>query len=779
MFPYPSGNIHMGHVRNYVIGDICARYHKLKGDEVIHPMGWDAFGLPAENAAIQYKTHPQDWTLSNINNMKSQLLQLDLDLDWDRELATCNKEYYRHQQELFIDLYHAGLAYKKDALVNWDPVDQTVLANEQVIDGKGWRTGADVEKKNLSQWFFKTTQYAEELLQDLDQLDLWPEKVKTMQRNWIGKSVGAEIQFQIINLNEKLNIFTTRPDTIYGASFIAVSVNHTIVKNYLDEQKIEEIKSQFANIQDDKEKLGIPLNATCKHPILDQELPIYIANFVLDNYGEGAIFGCPAHDERDYEFAKKYSLPIIKVIECEDKQLPYTGDGVVINSPILNGLSKTKAIEKIIKYFEEKQIGNKSINYKLRDWGVSRQRYWGCPIPVIYYEDGSYRVLEKSELPVVLPYDVNLEGKGNALLQQDEWREVICPKTKKKAYRETDTFDTFVDSSWYYIRFLNNKLDKPFNTLDIDKYLPVDKYIGGIEHAILHLLYSRFFMKALRDIYKLKINEPFKQLFTQGMITHKTYKDEKGDWVMPKNVGIKEDSYIDTQNGLSITEGPAEKMSKSKKNVIEPDEILENYGINATRIFMISDSPPDRELEWTDEGIQSSKNLIHRIERYFEKEKSPIENIDKHIEKYVSDIENNILNFSLNKCVANIYTLFNYLEKSKIYLGDSKYSKKILICLFPIVPDLSFKLFKKLFADNIKQMNWPEINYKLLEEEVIELPIQIKGKLTSTIKTKKGYQENDIMKLIYQIDKIKAKIDGKKVIKIINVQDKIINIITN
>ncbi|MDB2360113.1 leucine--tRNA ligase, partial [Alphaproteobacteria bacterium] len=603
MFPYPSGNIHMGHVRNYVIGDICARYHKLKGDEVIHPMGWDAFGLPAENAAIQYKTHPQDWTLSNIENMKSQLLQLDLDLDWDRELATCNQDYYRHQQDLFIDLYHAGLAYKKDALVNWDPVDQTVLANEQVIDGKGWRTGADVEKKNLSQWFFKTTHYAEELLQDLNKLNLWPEKVKTMQRNWIGKSMGAEIQFQIKQIKENLNIFTTRPDTIYGASFIAVSINHPIVKNFLDDKRIDEIKSQFANIQDDKEKLGIPLDATCKHPILDKDIPVYIANFVLDNYGEGAIFGCPAHDERDFEFAKKYSLPIIKVIECDDAQLPYTGDGIIINSPLLNGLTKLKAIEKIVNYFEENNIGKKSINYKLRDWGVSRQRYWGCPIPVIYYEDGSYRVLEKSELPVILPYDVDLNGRGNALLQQDKWRKIICPKTKKTAYRETDTFDTFVDSSWYYIRFLNNKLDKPFDNKEIDKYLPVDKYIGGIEHAILHLLYSRFFMKALRDIYKLNIDEPFKQLFTQGMITHKTYKDEKGDWVMPKDVGIKESAHINTLNGLSVIEGPTEKMSKSKKNVIEPNEILENYGINATRIFMISDSPPDRELEWTDEGI--------------------------------------------------------------------------------------------------------------------------------------------------------------------------------
>ena len=779
MFPYPSGNIHMGHVRNYVIGDICARYHKLKGDEVIHPMGWDAFGLPAENAAIQYKTHPQDWTLSNIENMKSQLLELDLDLDWDRELATCNKDYYKHQQALFIDLFHAGLAYKKDALVNWDPIDQTVLANEQVIDGKGWRTGAEVEQKNLSQWFFKTTHYAEELLQDLDKLDLWPEKVKTMQRNWIGKSMGAEIQFQITQINKILNIFTTRPDTIYGASFIAVSINHPIVKEFLDHQKIEEIKIQFTDIQDDKEKLGIPLNATCKHPILDQELPIYIANFVLDNYGEGAIFGCPAHDDRDYEFAKKYSLPIIKVIECEDAQLPFTGDGVVINSPLLNGLTKISAIKKIINYFEEKNIGKKSINYKLRDWGVSRQRYWGCPIPVIYYEDGSYRVLEKSELPVVLPYDVNLNGKGNALLQQDEWRKIICPKTKKTAYRETDTFDTFVDSSWYYIRFLNNKLDKPFENSEIDKYLPVDKYIGGIEHAILHLLYSRFFMKALRDIYSLKIDEPFKQLFTQGMITHKTYKDENGDWVMPKDVGIKESSHINTQNGLAVTEGPTEKMSKSKKNVIEPNEILENYGINATRIFMISDSPPDRELEWTDEGIQSSKNLIHRIERYFEREQTDTKNIDKNIEKYIYDMENNILSFSLNKCVANIYTLFNHLEKSKIYLGNSDYSKKILICLFPIIPNLSSSLYQKLFDDKMDSIHWPSVNHKLLEEEEIELPIQIKGKLTSTLKTKKGYQENDILKLIYQIDKIKAKIDGKKVIKVINVQDKIINIITN
>ena len=555
----------MGHVRNYVIGDICARYHKLKGDEVIHPMGWDAFGLPAENAAIQFKTHPKDWTLANIKNMKDQLMKLDLDIDWDREIATCKEDYYKHQQELFIDLYNAGLAYKKDALVNWDPVDQTVLANEQVIDGKGWRTGADVEKKKLSQWFFKITDYAEELLTDLDKLDLWPDKVKTMQKNWIGKSVGAEIKFKIAKENKHLNIFTTRPDTIYGATFIAISVNHPIVNEYVSEKEIEEIKNKFENIKDEKEKIGIKLDINCKHPIIDKEIPVYIANFVLDTYGEGAIFGCPAHDERDYEFAKKYSLPIIKVIECKNEELPYTGDGKLINSPLLNDLNKDDAIKAIIKIFKKDGLGKEKVNFKIRDWGVSRQRYWGCPIPVIYYEDGTFRVLEKSELPVVLPYNVNLEGKGNALLGLNSWRKIICPKTKKVAFRETDTLDTFVDSSWYYIRFLNNKLPKPFDIQQVNELLPVDKYIGGIEHAILHLLYSRFFMKALRDIYNLKVDEPFKQLFTQGMITHKTYKTSNNEWVMPKEVLINNGKLIREKTKESLIEGPCEKMSKSKK----------------------------------------------------------------------------------------------------------------------------------------------------------------------------------------------------------------------
>ena len=780
MFPYPSGNIHMGHVRNYVIGDICARYHKLKGDEVIHPMGWDAFGLPAENAAIQYGTHPQDWTLSNIQSMKAQLQELDLDLDWDRELATCNQEYYKHQQELFIDLYNAGLAYKKDALVNWDPVDQTVLANEQVIDGKGWRTGATVEQKKLSQWFFKITHYAEELLTDLDNLTLWPDKVKVMQRNWIGKSIGAEIEFKVTDISKNIKVFTTRPDTIYGASFIAVSINHKIVLDLIDISEIEKIKDQFSVIEDDKEKIGIPLGVSCINPINNEPIPLYVANFVLDSYGEGAIFGCPAHDERDFEFAKKYQLPIKKVVECSDDQLPFAGDGKIINSPLLNGLEKNYAISKIIEYFENKKIGRKSINYKIRDWGVSRQRYWGCPIPVIYYEDGTYRVLDKDELPVVLPYDVLLEGKGNALLNNNNWRKIICPKTKKIAFKETDTLDTFVDSSWYYIRFLNNKLDKPFEIADVNKYLPVDKYIGGIEHAILHLLYSRFFMKALRDIYKLEVSEPFKQLFTQGMITHKTYRTKNKDWVMPAEVALVDGDLIHQKTKEKIIEGPTEKMSKSKKNVIEPKEILDSFGIDATRIFMISDSPPDRELEWTDEGIQSSKNLINRIERYFLHEETNVnENTFKLIEKFVYEIEKNILSFSLNKCIANIYTLLNFLEKNKIYLGKHELSKKVLICLFPIIPRLSSTLTKKLLNIEIHKLNWPEVNQSLIEEEEITLPIQVNGKLISTINTKKGYNEKDLLEDIYKNERVYKKTNEKKVIRVINVQDKIINIITD
>ena len=777
MFPYPSGNIHMGHVRNYVIGDISARYHKLKGDKVIHPMGWDAFGLPAENAAIQYNTHPEDWTYRNISQMKAQLQKLDLDLDWDRELATCDKNYYKFQQEIFIDFYNAGLVYKKNALVNWDPVDQTVLANEQVIDGKGWRTGATVEKKNLSQWFFNITSYAEELLSGLDKLELWPNKVKTMQKNWIGKSNGAEIYFDIPALDKKIKIFTTRPDTIYGATFIALSINHPIVSGSISASEIVKIKSEFEKL-DAKEKQGYPLEVKCKHPFLDKMLPVYLANFVLDNYGEGAIFGCPAHDERDFEFAQKYDLEVIKVVECDDSELPYPGDGKIINSESLNGLNKEQGISAAIEMIEKIKIGKRAINYKLRDWGVSRQRYWGCPIPVIYYEDGSYRVLDKSELPVGLPYDVNLDGRGNALTKNESWRKITCSKTGKIAFRETDTLDTFVDSSWYYIRFLDNNAPKPFNNEDVNKYLPVDKYIGGIEHAILHLLYSRFFTKALRDVYGFNIDEPFKQLFTQGMITHKTFQNHKGEWIMPKDIAEYEGRIVDLEHKKEVIVGATEKMSKSKKNVVEPNEILENYGINATRVFMISDSPPDRELEWTDDGIQSAKNLITRIERYFSKEKSDINELAiKEVEKFIFNMEKNILNFSLNKCVANIYTLLNFLEKRSIFLGNDELSKKILIVICPITPSLSTKIFQELFLNKIDDQLWPKLQENLLVEEILKLPIQVNGKLVDFIEMNIDYTEKKALEEIYKRDKIINKIDGKNIKKVINVQNKIINLI--
>ena len=781
MFPYPSGNIHMGHVRNYVIGDIYARYQKLKGFDVIHPMGWDAFGLPAENAAIEYKTHPQDWTLNNIKKMKEQLSTLDLSLDWERELATCDKDYYRFQQEIFIDFYEKGLAYKKNSLVNWDPEDQTVLANEQVIDGKGWRTGAVVEQKELSQWFFKISHYAEELGNSLDELNEWPEKVKIMQKNWIGRSEGCEIVFNIENSEDKIDIFTTRPDTIFGATFIALSINHEILKTIFDDKKIKKIKIDFDNC-DDKEKIGYELPIIAINPVTGDRLPVYVANFVLDTYGQGAIFGCPAHDDRDFEFATKYKLPIKKVMDCSDEELPFTEDGVMINSKFLDGMKKDEAIETIIKYFEKDKSGNRKTNYKLRDWGVSRQRYWGCPIPVIYYEDGSYRVLDKDELPVELPYDIEMDGKGNPLIKHDKWRNIVCSKTGKKALRETDTFDTFVDSSWYFIRFLDNKNPKkPFNEEIINELMPVDKYIGGIEHAILHLLYARFFTKALRDIYDLKFSEPFKELFTQGMITHKTYQNNENAWVLPSDVAIKNKKLIQISTNQEVKEGPSEKMSKSKKNVVDPDEIIKNYGVNATRAFMISDSPPERDLEWTDAGIQSSKNLTNRIERFFSKDfdnKEISEDKNKFIYKTLYEMDKNISNLSLNKYIANIFTLFNYMEKEQINIKNDL-GKKILICLYPLFPSLINKIFKDLFNQNTDDIMWPLIDEKFIIEKIIDLPIQINGKFVTTYKTQIDYKINDIYDNLITTPKINEKIKDKKLVKKINVQNKIINLIFN
>jgi len=768
----------MGHVRNYTIGDIYTRFLKLKGHEVIHPMGWDAFGLPAENAAIQNKTHPKKWTYENIANMKKELQSLNLDLDWDREFATCDELYYKHQQGMFVDFYKKGLAYKKDSMVNWDPVDQTVLANEQVIDGKGWRTGATIIKKNLSQWFFKITDYAEELLTSIDDLSGWPEKVKTMQKNWIGKSLGAEIQFRIKDTDTYIEIFTTRPDTIFGATFIALSINHEFARACFDENQISELQKEFTNAGE-KEKIGLSLNRYCVHPITGDDVPIYVANFVLDNYGQGAIFGCPAHDERDFDFATKYSIPIIKVVECENSDLPYTGTGKMVNSSFLNDLDQKDAIEKIISHMLERKIGKKSVNYKLRDWGVSRQRYWGCPIPVIYYEDGSHRVLDHDELPVILPENAVFTGQGNPLDNTKDWVEIICKKTGKKAFRETDTLDTFVDSSWYFFRFLDSKnQDKPFDVNKIQEFTPVDKYIGGIEHAILHLLYSRFFTKAIRDIYKLKVNEPFLELFTQGMITHKTFQNYKKEWIRPNEVVIKSGLLVDVVEGKPVKEGPIEKMSKSKRNTIEPKEILENYGLDATRIFMISDSPPDRNLEWTEEGIQGSKNLVNRIHRYFENEATPINKEQiKKIKYFMYNMKENIISFSFNKCVAEIYTLLNYLEKHKVFTGNTDLGKKILTCLFPIIPSITIRILEDKFNGLSAELKWPLVDASEIEEEYINLPIQINGRFTTTYSVDKKYKEDELLKIVLEVAKIKEKVKDSPIKKIIHVKNKFLNII--
>ena len=577
MFPYPSGKIHMGHVRNYALGDVVARYKKMKGFNVMHPMGWDAFGLPAENAAITEKKSPGDWTYKNIKVMRDQLKSMGLSIDWSREIATCHPDYYKHEQSFFIDLLEKGLAYKKESTVNWDPVDQTVLANEQVIDGKGWRSGAAVEQKKLSQWFLKTSAYSEELLKCLEKLDNWPDKVKTMQSNWIGKSSGAEIIFKINNNKyefNKLKIFTTRPDTIFGASFFAISIEHPLAREIIrSESGAEEFEKNCFGLNPDKNKIGFKTKLTIKHPFIEtKELPLFIANFVLMDYGSGAIFGCPGHDQRDLDFARKYKLDVIPVIiPTNEKEVSfsitneaYTGDGVLINSSFLNGKTIIEAKKIMIEKLEKMKIGKEKINYRLRDWGLSRQRYWGCPIPIIYREDGKILPVPKKDLPVKLPEITELTGSGNVLQSMEEWKNTTCPETGMKAVRETDTFDTFFESSWYFLRYCNPRHEGAFIKEDINYWLPVDQYIGGIEHAILHLLYSRFFIKALRDTGHVDIDEPFEGLFTQGMVTHQTYKDSSNKWLSPDEVFFENNKYTDVKKE-PVEVGKIEKMSKSKK----------------------------------------------------------------------------------------------------------------------------------------------------------------------------------------------------------------------
>tara|TARA_B100000575_G_C23126218_1_gene652513 strand:+ start:3 stop:2369 length:2367 start_codon:yes stop_codon:yes gene_type:complete len=787
----------MGHVRNYTLGDVVARYKRMKGFNVMHPMGWDAFGLPAENAALTEKKHPEEWTYNNITTMKNQLMQMGLSLDWSREIATCHPEYYKHEQKFFIDMFNAGLAYKKESEVNWDPVDKTVLANEQVIDGKGWRSGAVVEKKKLSQWFLKISQYSDELLKDLDKLTNWPNKVKVMQSNWIGKSVGAEINFELEGSLEKIKVFTTRPDTIYGATFIALSTEHDLSlnlskKNKLIKNFIEECKT----LSSDKVKRGIETNLHVKHPLIsDKRIPVFIANFVLKEYGLGAIFGCPAHDQRDLDFANEYGLEIIPVVRpynFNEKEFVITkeafvDDGVIINSSNLNGLQTKKAKEVIIRELEEKKIAVKKTNYKLRDWGISRQRYWGCPIPIIYREDGEIMTVKEQSLPVKLP-DINkFSEKVSGLQNIEGWKETKCEETGMKAIRETDTFDTFFESSWYYFRYCNARLDRPFDEEEINYWLPVDQYIGGIEHAILHLLYSRFFTKALRDLGYFKLSEPFDGLFTQGMVTHQTFKNSKGEWIEPGEVNRVNDKFFDSNN-QEVVGGKIEKMSKSKKNVIDPNDIIDLYGADTARWFMLSDSPPDRDLQWTETGILSSYKFLNRLWDFVSKYKSysSKDNDDAEIKNklkiLINNVSENIEDFQFNKSVAKIYEYVNLLGDSvtskNINLDTFEWSlKKLAIILQPFLPHISEEVWSNLNNEGLCiNEKWPV--EKVSEKNIkVNIAIQINGKTRSVLQVDNDTQKENVIIMSKNEDKIKKYLDNKKILKEIYVPNKIINFV--
>ncbi len=805
MFPYPSGKIHMGHVRNYTIGDVLARYKALKGYNVLHPMGWDSFGMPAENAARQNNLDPKTWTETNIKNMKAQLKKLGLSIDWDREISTCIPEYYRHQQEFFLELYDKGLVYRKEQYVNWDPVDETVLANEQVIDGKGWRSGAVVERKKLNQWFFNISKFSQELLDGLDNLDLWPKKVKTMQKNWIGKSFGCEIDFDIEGELPVKNIkcFTTRPDTLFGFSFLALSVDHEISKFYQKNKDFIKFKQECSKTGTTEEaiavgeKIGFKTELKAINPLNpNQKVPVYFANFVLMDYGFGAVFGCPAHDQRDFDFAEKYNLEIKTVVRPNDqndnfkvKNEAYPGPGVIINSDFLNGLSAPeKSVLETIKILEDKKLGKKQINFRLKDWGVSRQRYWGCPIPIAYDENDKAYPIPKSKLPVKLPENIDINFKGNPLNNQNDWREIIIDG--KKLLRETDTLDTFVCSSWYYLRFCSpNENRYGFKKEDIDYWMPVDQYIGGVEHAILHLLYSRFFMHALSyDNDKFNILEPFNGLFTQGMVCHETYKDADNNWISPEEIeNIDGRKYLKKDKSKLISVGPSESMSKSKKNTIDPENIISNYGADSARLFILSDSPPEKDVQWSEKGIVSSFKFIQKLWKLNEKILEEInknhgtdfdDQITKYTNKYLKKVHDNLESFSYNKIIANLYEMYSFLNKEveKVYSKNTLVEnyQKILIVMTPILPHFANECLSFI---KVKNFEWPEYDISMLKEETINIVIQINGKKRGLIQSKPNISEEKLFEIIKNDEKIMKYFDQKNIKKKIYIKDKILNII--
>ena len=806
MFPYPSGKIHMGHVRNYTIGDVLARYKALQGYNVLHPMGWDSFGMPAENAARQNNLSPKDWTESNISNMKSQLKRLGLSIDWDREISTCSPDYYKHQQEFFLELYDKGLVYRKEQDVNWDPVDQTVLANEQVIDGKGWRSGAQVEKKKLNQWFFNITKFSSELLESLDTLDQWPNKVKVMQKNWIGKSFGCEVKFKIDSSKEveEIKCFTTRPDTLFGLSFLALSVDHPLSENYKNDENFLEFKKKCSETGTTEEsianaeKIGFKTDLIAVNP-LDKNIkvPVYFANFVLMDYGLGAVFGCPAHDQRDLDFANKYNLAVKAVVtpSKDDQNFnvtdeAYTGSGYIFNSSFLNGLKcPDESIIKTIEHLEDKNLGEKKINFRLKDWGISRQRYWGCPIPIIYDENNNPQKLPKEMLPVELPKIEKLSITGNPLDKALEWKTVSIDG--KKYTRETDTLDTFVDSSWYYLRFCSPKNEEyGFNYEDINYWMPVDQYIGGVEHAILHLLYSRFFMQALsHENKKLDIKEPFKGLFTQGMVCHETYKDQNNNWISPDEItSINGKKYLKNDDSKEIRVGPSESMSKSKKNTIDPENIINSFGADSARLFILSDSPPEKDVQWSEEGISASFKFIQKLWNLHSKTMEEInkdfpkdidEELTKFTNKFIKKISNNLDSFSYNIIIANLHEMYSFMIKEINKGYKSKTIKenyeKILTTMMPIIPHFSSECLNILsIADKV---TWPTYDESQLEESTNIIVVQINGKKRGIIDTKKDINEDDLIKLISNDEKITKHFDKNKIKKKIYIKNKLINII--
>ncbi len=793
MFPYPSGRIHMGHVRNYTMGDVLARYRRMNGYEVLHPMGWDAFGMPAENAAMERKVHPGEWTRANIATMKAQLKRLGFALDWSRELATCEPDYYGHEQALFVDLFEAGLVYRKESEVNWDPVDMTVLANEQVIDGRGWRSGALVERRKLSQWFLKITDFAEDLLDGLATLDQWPDKVRLMQENWIGKSQGMQFRFALDpegrGAIREVEVYTTRPDTIFGASFVAVSPDHPLAQEYA--ARSEEVAAFVARCKqggttaaelETAEKLGLEITEAV-HPLdPDWTLPVFIANFVLMDYGTGAIFGVPGHDQRDFEFATKYGLEIRRVVAASpaeaDKPIgseAESGDGVLVNSRFLDGKDVETAKAAVIARAEAEGWGKGSTVWRLRDWGVSRQRYWGTPIPIVHCERCGAVPVPKDQLPVVLPEDIDFETPGNPLDRHPSWKHVPCPACGGAALRETDTLDTFVDSSWYFIRFASQPGDRPFDPKVAEQWLPVNQYIGGVEHAILHLLYARFWTRALQRIGMIDLAEPFSGLFTQGMVTHRTFQDEAGNWLLP------EEAEAAKAAGKDVRAGRVEKMSKSKRNTVDPEPIVDQYGADAVRWFMLSDSPPERDLEWSEAGIEGAWKFVNRLWRLSSGNavgEGADPALDRKLHQTIASVGANIEALAFNKAVANIYELANAIEKAPPSVSRTEAVAVMMRLVAPMVPHVAEEAWAA--AGNpglVADAAWPKADPALLVEDEVTIAIQVNGKLRDTIRTAKGAAKEDLEALAVGNEAVQRILAGAAPRKVIVVPDRLVNVV--